>query len=294
MKKVFVLGLILLLIVVLCSACGKTETEVLTEDDLPDEEIQEEVQEEVVSEATQEEVEVTNELVSGNDELEILRVTEEMAREKEGVYLKRGENYYTLGSRIPCKTPGVSYDNATVFVPGGEILFYQVNDSMNFDKYEMYALGDVPVPILKNDDLIVGFYSKDVRNCRVYVAKEVGYSIYMNKAHADSVTFFDDSTHTIRTVDGPNYELKDTNGNLIEDNRRLEKGKKYIFSWYAGSQYNETILTCMGKSYDANCKQEDCITIEPQFTQEGYVVYDFSSLAPGFYRVNDFGFIKIE
>ncbi|MBR0430950.1 hypothetical protein IJJ05_01510 [Candidatus Saccharibacteria bacterium] len=293
-KRWFGLVLVLILVVALCAACG--EVDVVTGDDVPDEEeFEENIEETMAREAEEAAEEETN---SGSniaeDELAVLRVTEEMAREAEGVYLKRGENYYTFGNDIPYKTLGVRYNDVAVFNAGGAIIFYNANEYINLGIYEMYALGDVPVPVLKNSDLVVGFYSGEVNNCRLYPAEEIGYSLYIDKLPDDSVTFFDDNAHIMKNVDGRNCELKDINGNLVEDNRRLEKGETYIFSWYNGSQYNEVELTCMGRSYDAKNRKEDCIVIEPQFTQEGYVIYDFSSLAPGLYRVNDFGLVRIE
>lgn len=290
MKKWFYLVLVFLALAVLCSACGKTD--VVTGDDVLEEVVEEEEIEEVVEESIQEEID--NELVAEDDELAVLRVTEEMAKEKEGVYLKRGENYYTFGNDIPYKTLGVRYDDVAVFNAGGAIIFYNANEYMDLGIYKMYALGNVPVPVLKNNDLVVGFYNGEVNNCRLYPAEEIGYSLYIDRLPDGSVMFFDNNAHIIKNVDGRNCELKDISGNLIEDNRRLEKGETYIFSWYDGSQYNEVELTCMGRSYDAKNRKEDCIIIEPQFTKEGYVIYDFSSLAPGLYRVNDFGLVRIE
>ncbi len=282
MKKVFVLGLILLLIVVLCSACGKTETEVLTEDDLPDEEIQEEVQEEVVSEATQEEAEVTG---NGEDPLYLLSTTWEIANENGGVFLLRGGNLYTLGSYY-VKNPNVDYPPGATRTYG-LATFYERSEKK---EYGDHSIGDVPIPLLNGDDKIVAISKASVPVLKLFpVELSDGYSflLIMGGGYVGIHNVWDKNDHVGIPEDAfEKAEITDSNGNTynaMECLNELKKDQVYTLSWFQGTVLNQKEVKADCRAFYWNGYNSDCYEIEGTVTTEGYAEYDVSSIPPGVY-----------
>lgn len=294
MKKWFGLVLIFALVVVLCSACGKTD--VVTGDDVLEEEVEEEiVEEEEIEEVVEEEPEVLGE--NEEDPLYILSTTWEIANERSGFFLIRGENLYTLNSSYK-RNPNINYPSGILRMSGIDPVFY----IRNIEQFGDRSLGDIPIPLLENGDKIIAISRLDIPVLRLYPVELGGYSCLLNTTDKAVVLWnvWDKSDMTAIPLDVFDYaEVTDSEGNtygVFEEGRGinwLEKNQTYTLSWFEGTKRFEKKIVADSRVFYWDYLG-DYYEIEGSLTNNGYAEYDVSGVPAGIYRTGiDGGLIEI-
>lgn len=288
MKKWFSLVLILLLVVALCSACGKPD--VATGDDVLDEEVEENMgNEEEIEEVVEEEPEILGE--SEEDPLYILSTTWEIANENEsgGLFLLRNGELYTLGEFYQ-KNPSVDYLPGMIIASGKLPTFY-INNSK---EYGDRSVGDVPIPLLGENDKIIAISRVSVPVLKLFPVELGGYSFLLDDDNSyvtirnlweknDMIAIPRELFETVEIMDkeGNVYSVKDCLNNL-------EKNQVYTLSWYQGTTLNQEEVVANSRVFywsGYGYTGDDYYEVEGTLTTDGYAEYDVSSVPSGVYKV---------
>ena len=224
--------------------------------------------------------------------LEILKTTEELAKENQGIFLIKNGNFYNLQPSVEKKTPEVNYLLGACTVSGG-VLFYS-NDSR--DK-KLSSYGDIPVPVLEKGDEIVAYDDGKLKTLKLFPAVFAGNFFSAYEYGLDNKYAIEDleigKRHTLSYEEYKSMEIKDANDQLVDKTGYLEKDKEYTISWFKGTQYNEIKLKPICSIYQYT--EKPSYELEWQLTKNGYVRYDWSGVASGVYVVdldyNDGGFV---
>lgn len=202
------------------------------------------------------------------DELEILRVPDDVIR-KDGTYLFRDNNkLYTFGGKSYYNLKGKERD---CFI----------------------AVREVPVPVLGADDVVIGVSSSGSAEIRLTKVDLIGYTVpvIINDSADRRATTLDDGTTFVVASDLSEINIVDKDGEVVEDVRNLKYGEEYTVFWYSGTQYTEVKMV-------ANCcyrETGEIVKIAGKVTKDGYATYDLSGVPVGLYTISgDGGLIRIE
>lgn len=289
MKKWFSLVLILLLVVALCSACGKPD--VVTEDDAS-EEVEESVEIEEVEEIVEEEPEILGE--SEEDPLQILSTTWEMAEEYNGVFLQKGEKVYCLGTGFK-KTPGVKYWPGNVNY--NDVHFYAPCDN----SYSWLSFGDIPLPLLEEGDRVIAYSNTTVPTLSLYPVEFMGFSPNIYTV-SDVTTYYDMMSGEYTSMAKSDFEkasIIDSDRNEVENYRDLVQNQVYTMIWFEGTKNKEKEVIADSR-YISIAGENPIYEIAGEVTMEGFAIYDFSGIPAGIYQIRadapikSWGFIEIQ
>ncbi|MBR3332534.1 hypothetical protein IKG28_02840 [Candidatus Saccharibacteria bacterium] len=269
--------------------------------------LEEGISEEIVSEV---ESEVESETVSetvDKDPLATLEVSEEWARNQKGHYLMRGDRFYTLTGIMDyakSKEYNVGWRNGYV---NGAVVYmsYKIVGSPNASDFRpryvgRLTIGDIPVISLESGDKIVSF-----GNTSIELFKVESFTYSINVWDSDGVMYLmTDADYDvskipmITSVDMDKFTVSDESGNVVEDVRNLEYGRKYIASGFNGTDYIEKEMIA-----DSGCfvvDREDPIKLDGELDKNGYALYNLSDVPAGLYAVGNgnggdmYGFLRIE
>ena len=222
----------------------------------------------------------------------LFQVSEEWAKEHEGLYVKIGDNFYSLENQLPADVVdkyGVGY----AIVPEGynaepdEVKMYLVDSSKGLNseipsatRRAIVTSGDFSPLQIHRDDPLVIFSDKYVSLGKVTF---VGYTIPAIDGD-QALKYYPVVNNRL-----PNNLFKDHIGvftldeHPVDDVRDLEYGKEYLYECYLDTEYRELKVVADSKCYAVE-RDETLFTAEP--TKLGYFTIDISSLEPGFYAYN--------
>lgn len=217
-------------------------------------------------------------------------VSEERAREHCGLYVKSGEGLYAVTDQVPEQN---YYDTGIGFRyaedKAGSVAVWADNDH---DSYVVHDL-DTVFPIYgEGDSAILYVNEKYSPESLTFVpVEEKGYTISAYNYEKDGYVLcvlkdWDDM------IGGrlwyTNYEVYDTDGNLVENIRDLDREASYSIKGDGG----EVSLTANCRYYEGN---GEAIEITGEDQGDNSFLYDLSELPSGTYFVNEsFGFVTIE
>ena len=258
------------------------------------------VTEQVTESAGAELDDTESDLESSQDELAVLMVDESrVLEESSSFFIRRDDHLYTLSYRILSTTSGVDYSGIGKAVYSGtaprEFYSFVYEDNCFYVSY-----GDVPVPTLEENDLIVGYAATGgVPNMFLQKINFYGYGLCIYEIQNAVVIWTSNSSETIQIFRGniDNIHVLDKDGNEVDDYRNLTRGDPYSIVWYEGTQYNEiqTCADCCWYDFGDNKPGEHEYVIEGELTTDGYATYDLSSIPPGIYFIDNYlGLIEIK
>ena len=298
MKQLLVICIILSL--ALCTACntsnrneGYTESEGYTQlDDYENEAADTEDNEEVYNDSEEVEYDVDSD---SEDELEQIRT--EIVNDG-GIYLLHNGNAYSLSDHV-YEVDGIDYYSTQHFAGTDALDIYE--PPFEYQDYYMYrSIGNVPAPVIQPDDTVVIHSETEVPTLTLKTVNFYGKSICLthNLAHdaeffnyevEESIHYYDPDTRKPVHFSGvSNVEIKDSDGELVEDFCNLNDGEYYTVSWYQGTEYEEVTLKADCNAYvyesgvDQSTSTEPDYEVEPELTEEG-AIYDLSEIPPGLY-----------
>lgn len=276
MKKLVVLVVLLAMLTIIFSGCGRSAAAGTTSRPSGSAVVttSEQMASETISVTTSAPVVATTETPQEEvDPIAIYQVSK-----RGGVfYLARRGNLYTLGRRVQVQ-PNVDYYAGRM--SNGEIRFteyaragyYRDDSGRQID--ERFIYGGLPIIEIQEGDRFVGFSnSGDVPSLSYSPVLSIRYTV-------DSEV--DDGVYKKNL-----FTMTDSNGNTVtpEQYGDLEYGETYILSWYDGTVYHEECrvadaiyITVYGSSDDSE--------IQGQLTKKGYAIYDVD-LEPGLYLLVD-------
>jgi hypothetical protein len=275
MKKLVVLVVLLAMLAIIFSGCGRSavaETTsrpngsavVTTSDQMVSETISATTSAPVATttEAPQEEV----------DPIAIYQVST-----RQGIFfLKRSNRFYALYREIKMQ-PGVDYYAGRIL--GNMIRFIEYtrkSSQMDDGRWieDRFIYGGLPIMEIQEGDRFVGFSnSGDVPSLWYSPVLSIRYTV-------DSEV--DDSVYKKNL-----FTMVDLNGNTITPDRYgdLEYGETYTLSWYDGTVYHEERRIADAIYITVYCYSDESL-IQGRLTKEGYAVYDVD-LEPGLYLLGD-------
>lgn len=226
-----------------------------------------------------------------DDPNELFRVSEEWAKEKEGLYAKIGDNFYSLMNQLP--TNVMNYGIGWILAPDNYDLASYNNDEVKvylddvkeLDEYVPSATRDgivtsgdfSPLKIPRGAQLAI--FGKSI-NTRFFKMDFVGYTIPAFQADT-AMKYYPVVNHMMPNnilINHPGVFTLD--GESVEDVRNLEYGKEYLYECYLGTDYRELKVVANARCYTA---QGDAISLAVEPSKLGYFVVDSSELDPGFY-----------
>ncbi|MBQ1298726.1 hypothetical protein IIY24_02735 [Candidatus Saccharibacteria bacterium] len=313
------LGIVLALSLVLITGCAQGNSTAVEEEPVPveTEESSETIPEEPVEEAPEEEVveEVleTPEQSPPEDELAMFFTTEEGVRSTGGCIclVRDGTMYSITGVPINGSTNPATYSagtSDTLIDNGVYQCFYATLDKDRGKGFWCISIGDVVVPVISRDDMIIGYASDHVPTLELYdvefhsyglcvhqsqVPSELGggstttgWRIYTGVTPGDYVEFTRDEIGRVCVCDLDGNQASDGFGGL-------EYNETYLLTWYEGTQYYEIEVVANSAWY--NCERMGSkYDLEGELTREGYAVYDFSDVSPGVYWIRGGDVVVIE
>ena len=285
----------LVLLLTFCAACSTSHSnnnESTTEED--DYYYSEEDTEDVLY-VDSEEI-VYDEEGDSEDELEQLRSE---ISDDGVVYLIRNGNTYSLSDRL-YEVDGIDYYSSERFAGTNALLIYTSPFDYN-GTVMFYSVGDVPVPVLQEEDKVV-IHSSD--NVPTLMLKKVNFygdcicfhhgreSDFFKNNPGETVGYYDSDTGEHNSeLKVANVEVKDSDGEIVDDYYNLNRGDYYTASWYKGTEYEEHSLRADGRAYtfepgvERNMINDPDYEIEAELPEDG-AVYDLSDIPPGIYRTH--------
>lgn len=212
-------------------------------------------------------------------------------------YLLRDDETYSLGRTVHM-VDGVDYSSAGASFPGeNDLQVYQIGRMQTpLDLTGFCSYGDVPVPVLGENDLVVSYSSSSVPTLGLHSVSYSGDAICLE---------YDDNLGTLKFYDAENREacfetgadsadVTDENGDSVIDWCDLDRDEYYTVSWYEGTQYNECSMRAECKFYDdGESDVSVALRLDPEYeiegerTKNGYAVYDLSEIPAGTYFLMD-------
>ena len=222
------------------------------------------------------------------DELEILKVSSGYASAQGGIYLKRGENLYVISDQFVPRISGAKYNVGLVWNDRVSLYYEQDPLSPPFgSSVGIFSCGEVPVPVIEDNDLVVGYFTSEPFTMSLRKVSFYGYTIPV-MFDGSNGGIWNEGVDGIRAVvsgDPAKLTFEDKNGSTPSDPRNLVYGDAYKVSWFAGTQYNELEMA-------ANCSYYKFVNWDEKFvlsgtlTKNGYCTFDLSELKPGFYALS--------
>ncbi len=299
--KVSVILVVALMLVLALSGCSnKAEAAKEPEPEVVEEEVVEEaeVEEAVVSEAEEmEEIEesITEQVESNNDDISGLECSEEWARQKKGIYVKRDGKLYSVSNWVEGTNQSFGWKNYY----SNETKLYESDYYNSIRIYGIMSYEEVPIVTVREGDILLGFGFKtiDLTSVGFY-----GYSIPI-KEYKD----IDGSYNIVDDYDGPasttwrNFEQFTIEHNrdsaIIDDYRDLDYRDGYTVSWFQGTNYHKYIVAADSLFYRLEEERPE-YTLDGQLSKESYAYFDFSNIPPGLYLIESsiacYGVIAVE
>ena len=247
--------------------------------------------------------EENKELVSENDPLAVLRVTEEFAKENGLLILKRNDKLYSLGDIYSenCKKynlgwfffPTLNLNAVNKNAVGPAKVRHDLGDGLYM------TAGDFPEIILEDGDELLTYRDSD--QIYVFSCEIVGYSPEIREIDLDGGSYeivnYEDKKEcpiVYKIENWKEFSLIDKNGNVVTTDldmiklRNLKKGEEYKFHYIDGFDEYEW-------SVKADCtvyKAEDPLNfnIEPAYVLQGSIdtvnkcyTFDHSKMQSGLY-----------
>ena len=236
------------------------------------------------------------------DEFAMYRVPS--GAEKDGFYLKRGDEYYKIGKSVPLWLDNYSC-GWTASVGATSVTLYNSyrGEGEGWFPGWMFSFGNVPILTVRPDDEVVLFSESIVPDLDLRPAEVYGYTIPIYEQHGKLYCSHQYGGPTTTYEKYKELEIVDSDGALVEDYRNLVKDQVYTASWFIGTQFYEYSFTADCTVYHAEKEIAYTVGGELARTTEGYATYDFSNVAPGIYRLGmmdasnslvDFGLIIVE
>ena len=217
----------------------------------------------------------------------------------EGVFLLRGDKRYTLSADRP-------------FVAGQEhAIGVYMKSGMNELKFCYDLMGNrgvislAPILSLDSGDNVISVSSSSVPDLVLCPMYFYGYGS-IDVGPNDQFAIYEDGlvnwVNQFNLNPYNNFEVRDMDGNLVEDYDSLSPDKEYVASWFHGTEYNEEVFSPEYEIYyyhaggwEAASYSDTNIVIPGELTRDGYATYDLSGVLPGVYRVGlNGGLIEIK
>lgn len=218
------------------------------------------------------------------DPYEVLRVTEDFARAFGGVYLRRNGEFYTLTYATMEKYHDLYGVGRKFDVPLKDFKATQIADFYDSNS-RLLISNEVPTFTLEDGDEILGFGDTETD---FFKWTFYGYTCsFVRMGKANYYDFGVPTTKELFKVNGVDQvELRDADGNLVEDWNSLEKDAEYVASWFKGTDYFERPLTAKYSSYQLELLPQGrySVTLKGTLDKGGFVVYTLpDNLSPAFY-----------
>lgn len=240
-----------------------------------------------------------------DDEYSVLRTNDEIIEcllekgEGDGFYLQRGNQKYHLSMSYP-RLNGIDY-NCGWFTDDGKVDFYIMYNRSSDSDYFLYSMGDVIVPKINPlEEKLLGYGKFASPNLVVQKLEYLGVTMPVHTGNQGQSLMIEslENSPVVRAFNisfsGVDITVFDKNGNEVEDWYYYDNVKAdeiYKVGWYEGTKYNETEMCFSTRVYVAHDNPINYVPfVEGEPTEEGYFLYDLSSLAlaPGFYSINGF------
>ena len=141
-------------------------------------------------------------------------------------------------------------------------------------------IGDFPTYYVDMGEELRVYNSNPIEEIDIEKLEFYGYTI---PAIGRQSTYFPLRDRVLCGLSGiTNVALLTSDGDPVNDVRKLEYGKDYVFEWYEGTEYHSEI-------YSANCrcyiKDGSSLKVPVKMTKNGYGVVDLTGLEPGSYLI---------
>ena len=216
-------------------------------------------------------------------------------------YLHRGDYDYSLGKKVYMVDGVDCYDGVGVdmFNQGStthvKTIYGERLWTLDGENTGMFSVGDVPIPVLEDDDYIFSCSADSVPTMGLHEVDFYGYALPVWEAeYDDNVFLYDVDTEEYHSgTDITNFEVADIDGDPVDDYYDLGQNKNYTVSWYIGTQYEEYTLAANSSFYIDHSNEPVGIRIAPDYviegelTKEGYATYDLSDVPSGIYWITN-------
>lgn len=213
------------------------------------------------------------------------------------VQLIRDENYYSLDGVVEC-LEDVDYSSVGYVLnlePTHKKHLYSPQCYGTIDgKNGFFSVGDVPIPVLNDDDVVAWYADDRIPTLGLAEVEFYGYAVslwYGEYSGSYNFTIYDSESGEMVSKDGiTNFEVLDSNGDVVGNYYDLDQNESYTISWFEGTQHCEYVLSATSKFY-VDCTDRKYISadyeISGELTNDGYARYDLSNIPAGIYVVLD-------
>ena len=208
--------------------------------------------------------------------------------------LIRNEKNYSLSGAVDC-VEGIDYSSIGYYEGDSKLLVYSPKCyATNDGKNGFFSVGDIPVPVLEENDLVVWYSDDRIPTLGLAQVDFYGYGVSIDVSEYDnhySLNIYDPETKgKSYEQDATNIEVKDSAGNVVDNYYNLNQNETYTVTWYKGTQYNEHSLKASSKFYTDHTSRKYLAAdykIEGTLTEDGYAKYDLSEIPAGLYVLLD-------
>lgn len=207
--------------------------------------------------------------------------------------LLRDGNNYSLSGNVNC-VDGIDYSSVGYYEYGDDTLHLYspvLVDTVD-GKRGFFTVGDVPIPALENDDLVVAYSDSTVPVLGLAQVDFYGYGVGLESSEYDgkrSLNIYNPETNEkIHEEEVTNIEVKDASGNTVDNYYNLQQGESYTVLWYKGTQKKEQPLKADCKVYADHTARKHIAAdyeIKGELTDNGYATYDLSGIPVGLYAI---------
>ncbi|MBQ3292741.1 hypothetical protein IJG93_00310 [Candidatus Saccharibacteria bacterium] len=226
-------------------------------------------------------------IVEEKDPYEIFVTDEDWVKETNGYAVERNGKLYTLSALMPSTVIteyGCGYQTGGEFEEGrgSDLYLYdqrEISDVPTKATNALISIGDFPIYYVDSGEELRVYSDEPLEEVEIKQAEFYGYTI---PATGRQVTYFPIQDYIYEGLDGniTDPAVLTADGNPVEDVRKLEYGKQYMFEWYEGMDYHSQTLAATSRCYlvdDDNL----AIKVPVKKTKEGYGIVDLSEVEPG-------------
>lgn len=242
------------------------------------------------------------------DPEELLKVSEAEARERGGYYIRRNGELYIVD--VFYRSEGLAGGFGDRWVgPTKKSDYIITTYYREMRTYYYISIGQVPIITLKSGDELVNFGVDHIGNFFKAELRSYTIPIFIDNDRINMkrsiLVDFDKEQIQLSNKSLETFEVRDENGEIVEDFRDLPYGKVYTVSWFEGVTYHEykLVSNCNyyyspGYNYSGdNYDEVEMYELPVELHKENYASFDFSHIPAGLYEfAGSFGrpaFIRI-